>query len=179
VRIVGDEGLAEFARITVQGRATRIFIVSPWVSSPSSLPELSLITGHLERRGGDLIVVTRVTGEGAAQRAAVKDLIDRPRASVYESPNLHAKMCVARLPGGRLVALVGSANVTTGSRSLREAGVLLLAKRRSQLGQDLEDAVHSFKACATQLHAVELDPNPLDIGVAASLPAPVLERRPA
>jgi hypothetical protein len=167
VRVLGDDGFREFARVAVQGRSARIFVVSPWVSTPSSHRELALISDHLERRRGELIVVTRVAGEGVSQRVAVQDLIDCPWTSVYELNNLHAKMCLAELPGGRLAALVGSANVTNSSQRLREVGLLILTKRCLQLGQDLEEAVHAFKASAVRVDAVELGSHLLDMGVAS------------
>jgi hypothetical protein len=151
VRVVADDGIAEFTRLAVQGRARRVFIVSPWISPPTSSPYLQGILTTLDRRRGKLVVVTRPPTAGSHQLLAVQEVVRADRTFVYELLELHAKMYLAELDGGRLAALVGSANLTRTSRSLREAGVLLVVKRQSRLGRDLEEAVHDFKSSANRV----------------------------
>jgi len=70
---------------------------------------------------------------------------------VYQLPNLHAKIYLARLADDRFVALVGSANLTTNSINLRELNVLIFAKQRSHVARDLEAAFSEMKRSAKWL----------------------------
>ena len=66
---------------------------------------------------------------------------------------------------GRIAALVGSANMTTSSQRLREAGLLVVAKRSSRVGRDLECQVHAFKSSARRLAKSDIVPRSSGAGI--------------
>ncbi len=124
-------------------RGTRLFVASPFWSSPNLLTRAASAAAAWKGRLADTTIVTAT--ERAARRI-VQDL--RPRLpwhpSVWVCPGLHAKLVLVE--GGRTVrALIGSANMTSaGTRRPLEAMIQIEFTPESAAGSGvlaLRDAI--------------------------------------
>ena len=107
--------------------ARTIVIASPWISGEGDgKSAFDTITALIERYRIPTYVFTR-TPQNHAHNSALLTLIRCPTVEIVLNDNLHAKVyaCLAPHPYG--FALLGSANLTDGSNSLYEIGLIVLA----------------------------------------------------
>lgn len=135
VQILTGDVLAPFVECVVRGRrrVRRITVVSPWLSHEPGSSDA--VTCLLERAGRDdaaIIVVTRPSINEAHQ-AAIDAVRLYRRGSVFLNARLHAKLYVCEEGQGRGLVVIGSANMTNGSRGLDEVAVLMRPLDRGAL----------------------------------------------
>jgi hypothetical protein len=134
VQVIRGDVLATFADAITRTRPPlrRVMIVSPWVSEAAGGGLLGLITRRVLADQAALILITRPYSN-EAHVSVIEAIRALPRGSVFTNPALHAKVYLCEQGGGRGFAVIGSANMTSGSARLVESAVLIRPLARSRI----------------------------------------------
>lgn len=138
VRVLTREVPDAFADVVVSARVDALTLVTPWVSDAlGGCEAFGRILAWAFTCEARVHLITRPPVNNEPHQRAVGAVL-AAGGRVTVNPGLHAKIFVAEFANGSRTAVVGSANLTTGSNDLLETA-LMVASPPGRRAPDLVD----------------------------------------